>query len=244
MKRILSIVSLMLILFASTASAQFPGGFGGFGQQKPPKPISQDPNVHAPSAEISSYKNALRQVYSTLQYDFNSETCQLVIECFDRVEDVMLTIKVNYPDDFGAFSKFIKNLSKQAEKALNSATNENSRVRLDFGKDPNLRGSIQQKASENQEAKPRSVNLSPDAHFIVENEIAVWEVRFKERANMGWGGRPAPGAQNQPANSFLWNFRNLDEFKKLEACIDKSAINLLNKELIKQGKEMEANYGK
>lgn len=253
MKRILSLVSVMLLLFAGTASAQFPG-FGGMPQQ-PRKAISMDPNVKAPKAEVANYSNKLRQVSTTLTYDFNSETCKLALTCYDKQEDKELVITMDFKDDYAAFAKWLKKVSTTAEKMLNKATNENSRQKMDLGK-PALRGSIREHASQAQQGPGgMTMNLSPDGHFIIDNEIATWEVKFNiSRGGFGGfggfggpgGGRPqgGQGGQQPPMPSFNWTFYNLDEFNKLLDTIDKTTLNALNKELIRQGKEMEANYGK
>ena len=238
-------------MFVSNASAQFPGGWGM--PQQPRKAISQDPNVRAPQAVVGNYSNKFRDVTTSLTYDFNSETCKLTLVCLDKQEDKELRITMDYKDDFGAFSKFIKKLSKESEKMLKSATSENSRKKMNLGK-PNLRGSIRENASQAaQTPGAPSMNLSTDGHFIVENEIAKWEIKFNVSRGGGFGGFPGGGqrgggfpGQNGQQNtpSFKWTFINLAEFGKLEETIEKTTLNAINKELIRQGKELEANYGK
>lgn len=251
MKRILSMVSVMLFLFVGTASAQFPG-FGGMPQQ-PRKAISMDPNVRAPKAEVGNYSNKLRQVSTSLTYDFNSETCKLTLTCYDKREDKELKLTMDYKDDFGEFVKWVKKLTSTSKKMLDKATNEDTRQKMDLGKS-NLRGSIREKASGAQQGPGApTMNLSTDGHFIIANEIATWEVKFNvSRGGFGGfggfpgGGRPqaGQGGQQLPMPSFLWTFYNLDEFNKLNEIVDKTTLNALNKELIRQGKEMEANYDK
>lgn len=244
----------MLVLFASTASAQFPGGWGA--PQQPKKPISTDPNVRAPKAEVANYSNKFRQVSTSLTYDFNSETCKLTLLCYDIQQDIELKFTMDFADDYGAFAKWVKKVAKNSEKMLKSATDEDSRQRIDIGK-PSLRGSIKMQARENKDAPaPGSGNLSADGHFIIDQGIATWELKFSpQRGGFGggFGGFPGGGrggnmggAPQQPQNqpSYTWIFRTLDEFNKLQEILDKSTLSALNKVLIQQGKEMEANYGK
>lgn len=251
MKKILSIVSLMLLLFTGSASAQFPGGWGQ--PQKPLKPISQDPNVRTPKAEVGNYTNKFRQVSTSLTYDFNSETCKLQLLCYDKIDDKEMAINLDFADDYAAFAKWVKGLCKESEKMLKNATDENSRSRITLPKS-NLRGSIKEKASESEDARPGgSQNLGCDAHFTVNNGIATWELKFTpQRGGFGggFGGFPGaprggqPQAQQAPLPSFIWTFFTLDEFKKLQEITDKATLSSINKVLIQQGKEMEANYGK
>lgn len=253
MKRYFSLVSLMLIMFASTASAQFPGGWGQ--PPKPQKAISQDPNVRAPKAEVGNYDNKLRQASTSLTYDFNSETCKLRLTCYDKQEDKELSISMDFADDYAAFAKWVKGLAKEAEKMLNNATDENSRLRMNLPK-CNLRGSIKENAAANNNGQSFATGLKVDAHFTVNDGIAYWELKFTPQMGGGFGGfggfggGPRGGQQQNaggpkpPTVSFDWTFRTLDEFKKLQEITDKTTLTALNKVLLKQGKEMEANYGK
>lgn len=251
MKRILSIVSLMLLVFVGSASAQFPGGWGQ--PQKPAKPISQDPSIRAPKAEVGNYTNKLRQVSSSMTYDFNSETCKFTLICLDKLENKEMRITMDYADDYAAFAKWVNGLCKESEKMLKKATDENSRVRIALPKS-NLRGSIRENASENKAPNMGSMGLSCDAHFNVIDGIATWELKFSQQRGGfgggfggfgGFGGNPGGQQANQaPAPSFMWVFYNLDEFKKLQEVTDKATLKAINKVLLTQGKEMEANYNK
>lgn len=253
MKRLFSILSLMLILCVGTASAQFPGGWGM--PMKPAKPISQDPNVRVPKAEVGNYSNKLRQASTSLTYDFNSETCKLTLLCYDKKQDAELNISMDYAEDYAAFAKWVKGAAKEAEKLLNKATDENSRVRMTLPK-CNLRGGIKENASENKAGIIGNGGLNCDAHFTVKDGIATWELKFTPARggfggfSMGRGGgmRVAqqggqPQAQ-QATPTFVWTFYNLEEFHKLLEITDKNTLNPINKVLIQQGKELEANYGK
>lgn len=241
MKKVLSLVSLMLVLFAASAHAQFPG-FPGFQPPKPPKAISMDPNVRAPKAEIGNFGNKYYQIGTSMTYDFNSENCKLTIQIYSKQEDVLLEMKVDYDNEYADFLKFVKKTSKEANKMLKNATTGNTRQKMDLGKVPSLRGSIIPKASTvDADAPTPQLNLGVDGHFIVEDEIATWQLKFT-MARMGWGGRREAAQPNDPA--FAWTIRTPKELENLLGAIDKATLSGINTELKRQGKELEDNYGK
>lgn len=249
MKRIFSLTSMLLFMCVCTASAQFPGGWGQ--PQKPPKAISVDPNVRAPKAEVGNYNNKLRQVSSSMTYDFNSETCKFSLDCHDKTNKNEMIITLDFADDYAAFAKWVKGLCKESEKMLKNATDENSRSRMNLPK-VNLRGVIKEDTGDQGRPNMGGMGLSCDAHFNVADGIATWELKFTQQRGGfggfgGFPGAPRGGGQqaNQaPAPSFTWVFYNLDEFKKLQEVTDKATLSAINKVLLQQGKEMEANYGK